>query len=405
MEMIVPRMKMGVFMDMAKFEMKKLGPGASRSELREAAARAWDSVDNRMGELVYDNLFWNKAVKGHRDGQHPFGRLEPGHDPRAWRRLMDFGKAGAKVLSGKPGQAEFTHRMAYTLAMPAFAAVVGGMVHRLLTGKNPDEFKDWFFPKTGEKDKDGHDVRLTLPSYMKDVLAFGKDPVKTLADKTHPMLNTIMEMLSNKDYYGTKIRNEDDSIVQQILSEAKHVGEAFQPFGIREVKQLREQGQGAKSFLPLLGIVKARRDITSSKAELLASELMADRTPPGGRTQQQADKAKLVRDLADGLKTNEPGAKDAIRTAVRAGKITESDLQEIKQHVTASGFERSVKHLDMPAAMKVWAVATPQERRKLAPILFTKLRAATGLTRDEKVAFLKQLQEDWKAVKGLTAQE
>jgi hypothetical protein len=37
------------------------GRDARRSPRR--AAKAWDSVDNRMGQLVYDNLFWSKTFK------------------------------------------------------------------------------------------------------------------------------------------------------------------------------------------------------------------------------------------------------------------------------------------------------------------------------------------------------
>jgi hypothetical protein len=42
---------------------KRLGDDATPQQIREAVQRAWDSVDNRMGQLVYDNLFWNRAVK------------------------------------------------------------------------------------------------------------------------------------------------------------------------------------------------------------------------------------------------------------------------------------------------------------------------------------------------------
>src|SRR6185312_5079823 len=59
----VPRLKMGVFAEMARYELQRLGPNASDIEIRRALARAWDSVDNRLGQLVYDNLFWHKATK------------------------------------------------------------------------------------------------------------------------------------------------------------------------------------------------------------------------------------------------------------------------------------------------------------------------------------------------------
>jgi hypothetical protein len=63
LEYVVPRQKLGVFANMARFELERLGPNATSDQVRDALAKAWDSVDNRMGQLVYDKLFWNKTAK------------------------------------------------------------------------------------------------------------------------------------------------------------------------------------------------------------------------------------------------------------------------------------------------------------------------------------------------------
>jgi hypothetical protein len=62
LEKLVPRMKMGAFMDLMRSELSR-NPSMSREQLRESAAKVWDSVDNRLGELVYDNLFWDRRAK------------------------------------------------------------------------------------------------------------------------------------------------------------------------------------------------------------------------------------------------------------------------------------------------------------------------------------------------------
>jgi hypothetical protein len=36
---------------------------ASAAEVADALAKIWDSIDNRFGQLVYDNLFWHKYTK------------------------------------------------------------------------------------------------------------------------------------------------------------------------------------------------------------------------------------------------------------------------------------------------------------------------------------------------------
>src|SRR5206468_1599241 len=59
-EYLVPRQKLGVFFDMAKDALEH-EPGMDIARKREVMGKLWDSVDNRMGELVYDNVFWNRA--------------------------------------------------------------------------------------------------------------------------------------------------------------------------------------------------------------------------------------------------------------------------------------------------------------------------------------------------------
>jgi len=66
MEYYVPRMKLGVFHDMAQDVIRR-NPGMAPTELRESLQKTWASVDNRMGQLVYDNLLWNRTL---RDSSH-----------------------------------------------------------------------------------------------------------------------------------------------------------------------------------------------------------------------------------------------------------------------------------------------------------------------------------------------
>jgi hypothetical protein len=411
LEKLVPRMKLGAFMDMAKYEMAKLPPGASRDEVRAAMGKAWDSVDNRLGEMVYDNVFWNKAVKDLGMASVRAVGWNLGTFRELGGGLSDYLSAATAIGRGR--RPEFTHRMAYATALPVFTGILGGITHYLLTGKHPEDLKDWFFPQTGEKDKDGHAVRLTMPGYMGDVFKYGNDLRKagaegkpgealtTLKHKSHPLLNTIMEMLSNEDYYGTKIRNEDDPFVKQLLSLAEHAGKSFLPFGVRDVKKLSDQGQGLKSLLPLVGIVQARKDITNTSAELKAAELLRDRMPQGSRTREEADRADLSRDLADKLRKKDPEARDQIRSAFETGKISEGDVENIKQRQTnLSLLERSVKRLDIKDGMKVWDSADDDEKRQIGKFLFSKLRGSKTLTRDERVAYVKRLQDDWRKLKA-----
>jgi hypothetical protein len=126
------------------------------------------------------------------------------------------------------------------------------MYHYLMTGAPPEELKDYFYPKDGTKNPDGTDRRVTLPSYMKDYVAYFNEPLTTLSHKTSPIVNDVVELWNNKDFYGEKIFNTDDPIYQKGLDVLKHQGESMLPFSFkgnpkdipRTTKQKVEQGFG-----------------------------------------------------------------------------------------------------------------------------------------------------------------
>src|SRR6202012_2529325 len=99
---------------------------------RTAMQKAWESVDNRMGQLVYDNLFWNKTAKD-------LGMLairSVGWNLGTVREVIggvkDWGEFFAKGAT--PGKkAEFTHRMAYVTALPIVVGTMGAITNTLLT--------------------------------------------------------------------------------------------------------------------------------------------------------------------------------------------------------------------------------------------------------------------------------
>lgn len=259
MEYIVPRQKMGVFADMARYEMKRL-KDASPEEVQSALARAWDSVDNRMGQLVYDNLFWHKVFK---DALMASVR-SVGWNTGTIRELLGGAADVRKVLKmqktgdGWEWKPDVTPRLSYIIALPFMAAFVGSILQYLYTGEHPRDLKDRFFPRTGRLDKNGQPERVTSPSYIKDVVHYALEPVRTAKNKIHPLLTTIWEMLENRDYRNKPIRNADDPIVEQFMEEAEFAIKAYMPMAVSGAKQERERGASlGQQIPPFVGITPA----------------------------------------------------------------------------------------------------------------------------------------------------
>ncbi len=207
-EHLVPRQKLGVFFDMAKDWLAK-NPDAGVDARREGLGKLWDSVDNRMGQLVYDNLFWNKTLK---DGLMATVRSV------GWNlgTIRELGGGLLDMKDAVKGKG-LSDRAAYVIGLPILAGVYGAITQALYTHKAPDSLEDLYFPKTGRTRPDGSADRVSLPTYMKDVAAYakdakgfvkyGSDPLQTLENKTHPLLSTVSQMLHNQDFFGAAIRN------------------------------------------------------------------------------------------------------------------------------------------------------------------------------------------------------
>lgn len=194
----VPRLKLGAFTDMMSAEIDHLGPNATVMEQRAAASRVWDAVEDRFGELTYDNLFWDNTFK---DIVH-LTTMAPGWNLGSARTL---GGAVTDVATTKSRMAAGGSRVSERTAFGA-SLLVGtaylGYIYNKLHGNDPKSLEDLFTP-IGPGGK-----RVQLPTYMRDVHGILTDPLTTIGNKRHPILSIVGETLSGKDYFGRPIRKD-----------------------------------------------------------------------------------------------------------------------------------------------------------------------------------------------------
>src|SRR5262249_11949691 len=127
MQILVPRMKLAVFSDMARAEGPQLG---SVAEQRAVLGKAWDSVENRLGQVTYSNLFWNKTLKD---------VLMAGVRSVGWNlgTCRELGGGITDIRSSVSAMREgraISPRLAYALALPMVTAVYGALYQFLATG-------------------------------------------------------------------------------------------------------------------------------------------------------------------------------------------------------------------------------------------------------------------------------
>ena len=258
MGQLVPRMKVGVFSAMARDFMER-HPNATPDEASDAMTKAWDSVENRLGQMTYDNVFWNKTLK---DLAFLMTR-SVGWNLGTVRELagagIDTAQAVRDMATGKAP--ELTNRMAYAMAMPLLTTLIGASVTYLLTGKGPDQMLDYFYPRSGTGPVNDPD-RLSIPGYIKDVVAYYKAPVQTVLNKMSPLPNALEEIYHNRDYYGGIIYAPETG-ESPVVAYAQYMLNQSLPFSVRAMMKNDRAGASMMAQqLAFFGIQPAPQSVT-----------------------------------------------------------------------------------------------------------------------------------------------
>lgn len=357
MEYIVPRQKMGVFMDMMKMEMGR-NPNLTHDQLVPLAQKAWDSVDNRMGQLVYDNLFWNRTVKDLSMASVRSLGWNLGTIREIGGGVKDVIGNVNDLIHGKG--TKVSYRTAYIMALPIVTGLYGAIYQYLHTGQGPQELKDYFFPKNGAIDNKGQAARISLPTYMKDIYHYTTNPVQTVINKFSPVNNAVLEMINNKDFYGTEIRNLDDPAMKQVLDEVKFMGSQFEPFGFRNLGRDTRTSLGSK-VEPFIGITPAPYDINMTKAEREAYNMMKDEGK-FTRTQEQAQHDKQKSDLRNQYMATKD--RTALDEAVSNDLISNKEKRDILKEANMSNLQRLTKRMTFEQVEHVLKSGNPTDTEK-----------------------------------------
>lgn len=375
MKWLVPRQKLGSFLDLAHYEVGRLGPDATLEQTRHALGRAQDSIDNRMGQLVYDNLFWNRTAKDLLMASIRSLGWNVGTVRELGGAVYDAATITKRLKEAREGKLTdpvLTNRMAYAMALTSVVGTMGAMTTYLLTGKGPQETKDYFFPRTGRKNDDGTDERVSFPSYVKDVAAFKEQgPVKTIANKLHPLIGLMNDLRENKDFHKTEIRHEDDPVFEQLKELAGYVAKQALPLSIRNFQDADKNGDGtATKVAGFFGVTRAPKYLTSSPASKAMAAYFAQHSPSASRTAEEAEARDTKRDAERALRGGEKDkAKELLRGGLQKGTIGEGDLEDVESGIQGTALQTRFRRLPLEEKFKVMAVANESERKELVPAL------------------------------------
>ena len=384
MEGLVPLQKLGVFSKLMEFQLEQMPPNAPRELVRQVALETWKSVEDRLGEMTKDDLLWNNMLRD--IGLLTFQSLTWNLGSGRWfsgaaRDVQYLLKPGQRETSGgeKFDRARFSTRLAAALMLLPARAWIGVIWNYVMTGHGPTSIRDMFFIPSGRKNPDGTEERFMVPGYHKDLFNLYRSPVTTLTHKLNPAVSTLIDELSNEDFYRNMVWNPDDPAWKKWEQRIEFAAKAFIPFGVKYSAQEAAHGQGtARSAAPLLGITPAPRWAVRSDAANRMAELRA-RHGGASLTPEEVALSDLRHGLLERLRRQEPGAVEEARGAVHRKEITEGQYRNLIAQAREPSSAAAFKSLTLAEAEDVFARdKTPEEGRLWTPILAAKRRGIGG---------------------------
>jgi hypothetical protein len=253
----IPMLKNGAFYDNMKSWLD-MHPSASYDNQLAAARQIWDSIDNRFGELVQDNIFWNKFLK--QSSQISM---------RSWSwNLGTVREIGGGVKDLAKG--EFTPRAAYVIALPIVNATLNAVYQKLKTGQWPQDEQDLIAPRTGGMVPGlggGGQVpeRIALPGYQKDILGWMHDWRQEASNKRATGIAKAGEMVSGEDWRGDWISTAK-TVPDWLADYFSFAVSSYVPISVKSLVQGQPRGSRLGAIETVMGIRDAPTYLQDPKA-------------------------------------------------------------------------------------------------------------------------------------------
>jgi hypothetical protein len=192
----------------------------------------------------------------------------------------------------------------------------------------------------------------------------------------------IAEIVRNKDYYGVKIRNEDDPLIQQLKDVGYYSIRGFEPFWIRGAGKEAERGGGwqktlaespQKLLAPEIGIMPATSAYTMSAFEKFARKATEEQRPMGTRTKEQAEKGKMKQGIESALRRGDAEAETLIADAIVADKITDAEVDQLRKKALQDPIEKVSRSLNIENLARGVPKMNTKEKEIARPIFEKKI--------------------------------
>lgn len=277
LEHLVPRLKLISAIQQMRRVME-LHPdiASDPAKLRQHGQEVSRSIDNRYGQLIYDNMLTHKIFRDAMQMTLQAPGWQIGDIREAGGAIRDVAKTGASLVKGETP--EVPKQLNQVVAMAVTYAAVGALYQYLRTGEPPKSLVDCYFPRTGRMVA-GKPERDKIIGYGNDVATAihdleTKGPIQGVVQyfkpKMAPMITGAVETYNDKDFYGRKPSEDRLGWALRMMN----------PMATNMLQRAADRGEEGfdlgKSFI---GITPAPSWVGSSDALNFLEEKAKDRMP------------------------------------------------------------------------------------------------------------------------------
>ncbi len=242
----IPDMKIAAFARDAATAMQlnpnlHTDPMARQMMMRKIAK----SIDNRFGEMSYDTLFWNRTIKDltvlntlSLGWQLGFIREYGGGAVQIVKAPFAKGSLREKLAKGDLDKALFA---SYYVGL---ATLYTGVLSYALSG-NPPSGLDYFYPQSGEEDKEGKPRRLNTPFFTREFVSIQKHmenegPISGLghlaANKASGVIGLLRQTFMGVNSLGQEVRDPNAPAYRQLEQTLSALIGDIQPISVEAMK-------------------------------------------------------------------------------------------------------------------------------------------------------------------------
>lgn len=369
MNYIVPRIKLGAFMDKAQEIMGRVDP-QNTAQLKKELNLAWDSIDNRFGEVVSERRNWSQTAQDIANtsmlaSNYTFGTLlELGGG------VKDAAKSAAQL--GTFNKTEISNRTAFTAGLIGTIAYMSTIYQYMHTGKMPQSTADYMNPRTGKVDKDGNPIRLDWGSYLDNMRSLKHDPMKWATNRLSVSISQAAQLIQNKDFLNQEIHDWHDPLLHQGKDIGEWYAQTWLPMAITNQKRMEDSGlAGGEAMEAYMGLRAAPRWVGQSKAFQYVSDQFDKTLPKGPFSKEAVAKRQGITQLKQLYNAGKMSMVQVYRQA-QHGSISFDEADTIIDQKNQSGFQRMFSKIGANDMLRAYEMGTNDEKAQMKPLIKNK---------------------------------